>query len=277
MTGDPEFSDMVAVITGGSSGIGLSLGIGLAQQGGKVWLVARSREKLAAAREEIIASSGCDLNTVQTISADISEPDQAFNSIKRIENQVGRVNYLFNAAGFVHPGYVQDLELELFHQMMAVNYFGTVYVTKAVLPGMIQRRSGHIVNIASMGAVVSYIGYSAYAPSKYAVRGFSDALRSEMKAHNVRVTIVFPGDTDTPQFHYENQHKPPETKYVSGVGRIYSPGEVAESILRGVQRGEYVIVPGTRMRLLYRVFSTLGEGINPFIDYLIARSRKRME
>lgn len=277
MAGDAAFSAKVAVVTGGSSGIGLALAEGLARQRAKVWLVARRTEMLAAAREEIISSCGCDSGNVRTYSADISDPEQVRDCIARIEEQTGRVDYLFNIAGYVQPGYVQELEIAQFQQMMAVNYFGTVYMTKAVLPGMIQRRSGHIVNVASLGAVVAYIGYSAYAPSKFAVRGFSDALRTEMKVHNVRVSIVFPGDTDTPQLVYENQHKPHETKYIAGVGRIYSPQEVAEGILSGVRRGRYVIVPGTRMRLLYRAITILGEGINPFVDYLIARSRKKME
>ncbi|MGW8252101.1 MAG: SDR family oxidoreductase [Anaerolineales bacterium] len=277
MAGDAAFSGKVAVVTGGSSGIGFSVGLGLARRGARVWLVARHRQALESARDEIISFSGCDADLVRIIPTDVSDPDQAFDCINKIEDDEKRVDYLFNVAGFVHPGYVQDLELDLFHKMMDVNYFGTVYTTKAVLPGMIQRHSGHIVNVASLGAVVAYIGYSAYAPSKFAVRGFTDALRTEMKAHNVRVSIVYPGDTDTPQLEYENQHKPLETKYIGGVGRIYSPGEVANSILEHVRRGRYVIVPGTRMRLLYRAITLVGEGVNPIIDFLISQSRKNME
>lgn len=274
---DTAFSGKVAIVTGGSSGIGLSLGVGLARRGARVWVVARRNGQLTAAKDKILSMSGCDQAAVEIISADISDPDQALGCVRKVEDQAGRIDYLFNSAGSVHPGYVQDIDLELFHQMMDVNYFGTVHMTKAVLPGMIQRRSGHIVNIASMGAVISYIGYSAYAPSKFAVRGFSDALRSEMQAYNVRVSIVYPGDTDTPQLDFENQFKPPETAALGGMGRLYTPDEVAVSILNGVQRGGYVIVPGSLMRFYYRAFVTLGEALNPIIDFIIRRSRKNME
>jgi len=89
-----------------------------------------------------------------------------------------------------------------------VNYFGIVYITKAALPGMLQRGSGHIINIASMAAVIGAFGYSAYGASKFAVRGFSDVLRSELKPLGIRVSIVFQSDTDTPQLAYEEPFRP---------------------------------------------------------------------
>ncbi len=120
--------------------------------------------------------------------------------------------------------------------MMAVNYFGTLHVVKTVLPGMLARGSGHIVTISSLAGVVGVFGYTAYGASKYAVRGFSDALRAELKPQGIGVSIVYPPDTDTPQLAYEKLYKPPETKAITEVGGMIPAEKVAQAIVHGVAR-----------------------------------------
>ena len=112
---------------------------------------------------------------------------------------------------------------------MATNYFGTLHVIKAVTPGMIDRGSGHIVNICSLGGFLGVFGYSAYCASKYAVRGLSDVLRAELRPYGIHFSVVYPPDTDTPQLAYENPFKPPETRAL-GSGKALSAAEVARTI-----------------------------------------------
>ena len=114
---------------------------------------------------------------------------------------------------------LQDLEPELFRQLMDVNYFGTVNVVRAVVPSMIERRRGSIVGVSSAAGLVGVFGYSAYTPTKFAVRGFLETLRAELAPYGIHVGCSFPPDTDTPQLADEEQYKPKETKAIASVGR----------------------------------------------------------
>jgi len=271
----PVWNNKVALVTGGSSGIGLAIARLLAQQGAHVWLVARRKEILESALKEVAAAR---LNPAQhcgIFPADISDPAQAAAAVEHVSAQAGVPDLLVNAAGITHPGYVQDLSLEIFRSMMDVNYFGTVYITKAALPGMLKRGSGHIINISSMAGLIGSFGYSAYGASKYAVRGFSDVLRSELKPLGLRVSIVFPSDTDTPQLAYEAPFKPPETKALAGNVKVMSPEAVAKITLQQAARGRYIILPGLENNLFYWLNGHLGNAVYPVMDWLIARARKQ--
>jgi 3-dehydrosphinganine reductase len=279
--------DKVALVTGGSSGIGLAIARLLAQQGAHVWLVARRKEILETALKEVAAARlGTDgtehrdstENRPQRcgiFSADVSDAAQAAAAVEHVSAQAGVPDLLVNAAGIAHPGYVQDLSLEIFRAMMEVNYFGTVYITKAALPGMLKRGSGHFINISSMAGFIGGFGYSAYCASKYAVRGFSDVLRSELKPLGLRVSIVFPPDTDTAQLAYEAPFKPPETKALAGNLKVMSPEAVAKITLQQAARGRYIILPGMDTRLIYWLNGLLGNAVYPIMDWLIARARKQ--
>jgi 3-dehydrosphinganine reductase len=276
MTGKPSiWNNKVALVTGGSSGIGLAIAHLLAQQGAHTWLVARRKELLDSALTEIETARANPAQRCGIFPADVSNVAQATAAVEYVSAQVGLPDLLVNAAGITHPGYVQDLSLDIFRSMMEVNYFGTVYIIKAALPGMIQRGSGYIINIASMAAVIGAFGYSAYGASKFAVRGFSDVLRSEVKPLGLRVSIVFPSDTDTAQLAYEAPFKPPETKALASSARVMSPQAVARIILQQAACGRYIIVPGTETRLFYWLNSHLGNAVYPVLDWLIARARKK--
>jgi 3-dehydrosphinganine reductase len=265
----------VALVTGGSSGIGLAIARLLAQQGAHVWLVARRKEILETALREVAAARLDPAQPCGIFSADISDATQAAAAIEHVSAQAGVPDLLVNAAGITHPGYVQDLSLEIFRSMMDVNYFGTVYITKAALPGMLKRGSGHIINISSMGGFIGAFGYSAYGASKFAVRGFSDVLRSELKPLGLRVSIVFPSDTDTAQLAYEAPFKPLETKALAGKVKVMSPEFVAKITLQQAARGRYIILPGLENNLFYWLNGHLGNAVYPVMDWMIARARKK--
>lgn len=246
-----HWNDKTVLITGGSSGIGLALGRLLAAQGGHVWLIARRREGLEEALEQVKAAAIRPEQRFGMVSADLSVPEQAFAAVEQVKGQAGVPDVVINSAGAAHPGYVQDLSAEIFRWMMAVNYFATAYVTKAVLPGMLARRSGHIINISSAAGFIGVFGYTAYGASKFAVAGFSEVLRAEMKQYGIRVSVVFPADTETPQLDYENQFKPPETKAISGTAKAMKPEQVARIILRQAAKGRFLIFPALDVQLIY--------------------------
>ena len=118
-------------------------------------------------------------------------------------------------------------------------------------------------------------GYPAYSASKFAVRGFSEALRSELKPQGIHVMPVSPPDTDTPQLAYDNLHKPPETKVISGTAKVMSADAVASEILKGIQRRHLTVIPGFDSKLLNSLVRLLGDGIFPIIDYLIAHAKPK--
>lgn len=246
-----HWNNKTVLITGGSSGIGLALGRLLAAQGGHVWLIARRREGLEAALEQVKAAAIRPEQRFGMVSADLSVPEQAFSAVEQVKGQAGVPDVVINSAGAAHPGYVQDLSAEIFRWMMAVNYFATAYVTKAVIPGMLARRSGHIINISSAAGFIGVFGFTAYGASKFAVAGFSEVLRAEMKRYGIRVSVVFPGDTETPGLDYENQFKPPETKVISGTAKAMKPEQVARIILRQAAKGRFLIFPALDVQLIY--------------------------
>ena len=275
MTSKNEYwQGKVILITGGSSGIGLAVAQILTANGAHVWLLARQEKELQSALDSLRCS---DDQRCGTISADVSDWDQVTAAVAQVEQEVGLPDVVINSAGVVHPGYFQELDLDVFKWMMNVNYYGTVYVCKAVAPGMIARGSGHIVNISSMAGLIGAYGYTAYGASKFAVTGFTDALRSEMKPVGIQVSIVFPPDTDTPQLEYENQYKPPETKAISGNAGIKSAEEVADEIVNQVERGRYVIMTGFESKFWYWVSRFLGSNKNLVMDWMVAQAQRQIK
>ncbi len=266
------FRDRFVLITGGSSGIGLALAKLLMADGARVWLLARGKEKLEAANRELPFSTD---HRKGILPADVSDPKQVQSTVDYVIREVGVPDILINSAGVTHPGYIQEIPLEIFHQLMEINYFGMVHMVKALLPHMLKRGSGHIVNISSSAGFLGVFGYSAYGATKYAVRGFSDVLRAEVKPLGLRVSIVFPPDTDTPQLAYENKFKPAETRALSGNAGVLSAESVARSILEGVSRNRYVIVPGFENKVLYRLSGLLGNGVYPIMDSMVAQARRK--
>jgi 3-dehydrosphinganine reductase len=275
MTQDHYWYKKVVLVTGGSSGIGLATAKGLAAAGAQVWLNARHAETLQAALREVEAARPDPSQSCGIVPADVSDPGQARQVVETVTRSAGTPFAVINSAGITHPGYVQDLSLEIFERLMQVNYFGTVYVTSAVLPSMLQRGSGHIINLSSMAGYMGVFGYSAYGATKYAVTGYSEVLRAEMKPHGVRVSVVFPPDTDTPQLAYEQPFKPPETEALSGNAKALSADQVARSILRQAGKGRFMIFPGTDARLFYILTSKLPKSlVFAVLDRMAAAGRK---
>ncbi len=265
-----SFEGRLALITGGSSGIGLALAQQLAGEGARVWILARHKDGLQKSMQSLASVNG---NKPGMLAADVSKWSEVQASMQRLVAQAGVPDLVINSAGVTHPGLVNDVPVERYREMMEINYLGTVHVVKALLPDMLKRGSGHIVNISSGAGYVTGPGYAAYSASKFAIRAFSDALRAELKPLGLRVSLVYPPNTDTPQRAYEISVQTPEIRHLdenAGLGPWkfdnIPASEVAEAILKGVERGRYVILPGAGNRVLYRLTGLLGDLTYGIVD-----------
>jgi 3-dehydrosphinganine reductase len=127
---------------------------------------------------------------------------------------------------------------------MRIIFSGTVDVTRAFLPTMIAGGGGQIAIVSSLAGMLGIYGYSAYAASKFALRGFAECLRQELLAHAITVTLVFPPDTDTPMLQQENQFKPAETAALAGTVKPLAAEFVAAATLAGIRRRRFHVIPG---------------------------------
>jgi 3-dehydrosphinganine reductase len=267
-----SYKDRVVLITGGSTGIGFSLAKLFVQEGARVWLVSRRKEMLAEAQKNLLAIS--PNSNVGIFSADVADVGQVQAAVDHVIREAGVPDLLINAAGESYSDYVQNIPIETYHKIMDINYFGTVHMTIALLPHMLKRGSGHIVNVSSAAGFLAPFGYMDYVPTKYAVRGFSDALRLELKPLGLRVSVVFPPDTDTPGLTRENRTKPYET-LAAFSSKVISPDVVAKATLKRLRHGQYIILPNFETSLYYKLVFLMGNAIYPIMDFMLADARKK--
>ena len=184
----------VAIITGGSRGLGLALAEELGRAGARLVLAARNAEELQRARN-LLLERRCvlTLEDILLIPADLRNADQAERLIAEATRQFGRVDILINNAGIISVGPIENQTLEDFRDVMDANFFSGLHCTLAVLPQMLARRSGAIVNITSIGGKVAVPHLLPYTASKFAAVGLSEGLSAELRWKGIQVTTVCPG------------------------------------------------------------------------------------
>ena len=272
-----NISGKLAVVTGGSSGIGLATAGRLAEEGANVLILARRQDQLTQAVAEIAKKKVSENQKISAFSVDLSDLESVQKILTQIQNDFGVPDILVNSAGVSRPGLLIEQDFQIFREMMEINYFGSLYLTKSVLPGMIQRGSGHIVFISSVAGSAGIYGYAAYGASKYAVVGLADVLRVELKSHNINVSLVFPPDTNTPQLAGEEPYKPAITKALSEAGAsVIEPNLVADLIVKGIKQGKYLIIPPGDTRLLYTLVSTVGLLRYKIMDFMLADAARKV-
>jgi len=245
------FSSKLAFITGGSSGIGLATANLLAGQGSSLVLFARGQASLGKACRTIEAGINKTSQSVQSISMDVADHHDVQQKIKTAVEKFGIPDLLINSAGVSSAGCFENLSYGQFDECMKINVYGTRNTVSAILPYMKQKGSGHIVNISSMAGLVGMFGYSSYCTTKYALVGFTECLRSELKRYNIHVTLVCPPEVKTPFIEKEAAALPHEARVVKSFAGLLTPEKVARAIVRGVKSGKFLVVPGMMAKSLY--------------------------
>jgi len=229
---DADLTGRVAVVTGGASGIGRATCLLLARRGARVAVVDLDRDGGAAVATEIAAEGGEAL----FFPADVSRSEDCGSVVGETERALGPIGVLVNAAGVIHRGSALETTDEDWERLMAVNVGAAFRMARAVLPGMIARGRGAVVNVASGWGLVGGPRAAAYCASKGAVVQLTRALAIDHGPDGVRVTCVCPGDTDTPMLRQEARELgEDEAAFLAGaadrpLGRVGCPEEVAEAI-----------------------------------------------
>jgi short-subunit dehydrogenase len=184
----------VVVITGSSRGLGLNLAEEFALAGARVVLAARNGSELDRAKEMLLSRrASIQSDQIVTISCDLKVPEDCQRLIEEATDRCGRVDVLINNAGTIHVGPIEQLPIETYRDAMEIDYFAMVQTTYAVLPQMLRRGEGKIVNITSIGGKIPVPHLASYVGSKFAAVGFSETLHAEVRSKGIQVTTVCPG------------------------------------------------------------------------------------
>lgn len=235
------------LITGGSSGIGLATAELLVKNKVKsIALVARKQALLDSSKkqlEDLAKAQNVDL-TVYTYSADVSDYERMCQLTDDFVSHVGVLDVVIASAGVSRPSLIDDIPFAEFESMNRINYLGVVATTKAALPHMKKQQSGRIVLVGSMAGLFGISGYSSYAPTKFAVRGFAEVVAMEMKPYNIQISVCNPPDVNTPMYVEEMKHKPKDCVLMSAGSGLFSAEELAADIVNGIRNYKFFIQTG---------------------------------
>ena len=258
-----DFKNKVVLITGASSGIGKQTAIEFAKLGSSIILVARRKNKLEQVENEL---KQFNVNTLVCV-CDVSKKDQVDELSKIVLQKFDSVDILVNNAGFAIYGSVSDLSINEIESQMETNYFGMIYCVKNFLPLMLKKKSGHIVNVASVGASFSVPGVSSYCATKFAMLGFSEGLKHELYGTGVGLTVVSPIMVRTPLFEHPSFTN--FSKFSTGVS--LSSETVAKTIIKASNSSRLEIVVPSVARVAIWFKQTFPFLINPIIGRIFRK------
>ncbi len=236
----------VAVITGSSRGLGFLLAREFGRQGCRLVICARDAGELERARQEL-ASQGFD---VLAVPCDITDAGQVRTMMDRARSRFGRIDILVNNAGVIQVGPIQSMRVEDFDEALNVMFWGVLHPTLAVLPEMLERKSGRIVNITSIGGKISVPHLVPYNCAKFAAVGLSEGLRAELKQDGIRVTTICPGLMRTGSFLNAYFKGRQEREY-----RWFGLGATMPLVSMDAERAARQIVAATRRGSAERILS----------------------
>ena len=218
----------VIVVTGGSAGLGEQICYEAARRGAIVVICARRSQLINKVKEHCMTLSG---KPAYALQLDIADPESVENVIASIREKVGKVDILVNNAGFGIFQEFTEMKPETIRNMFEVNVLGMMVLTQQIALEMVDQRSGHIINVASMAGKIATPKTAVYSATKFAVLGFSNALRLELKPFGIHVTTVNPGPIETAFFDQAD----PSGNYLASLGTfVLEPTKLAKTIVKAM-------------------------------------------
>ncbi len=258
-----ELTGTLVLVTGASSGIGAAVARAAARAGARVALLARSTDALVSLAAEITAAGG----HAAAYPCDLTDPAAVARAAAAIGQDLGVPDLLVNNAGAGRWLAVEETPPEEIVSCMAAPYTAAFLVTRAFLPAMLSRNTGMIVNVTSPAGFLAVPGAAAYSVARWAMRGFTDALRADLHGTGLRAMLFMPGKVSSPYF----AHNPGSEERIPGLGAwipTLTPEQAADALLRGVRRdARQVVVP-----LMLRIFLTLHQIFPRLVEWLTWRS-----
>jgi short-subunit dehydrogenase len=228
-----DFKDQVVFITGTSSGIGKQLAVDFAARGAIVVGCGRSILRLRETLKEVRRNSPAST----MIGCDVSDAEQVRSMVTKILADYGKIDILINNAGVGMRKPFVESKLETIEEMIRINFLGAAYCTHAVLPSMIARKRGHVVNISSGAGKIGTLNMGAYCASKFALNGWSESLYHELKSLGIKVSIVCPGPVAT-EFNRDfrdTQPKSPPALFVT-------PEAVCRAVIKALEKNKFEVI-----------------------------------
>jgi len=241
-----EIHNKLALITGASSGMGAGMAKALAGAGAKVILLARDQSKLDKVKSEIETSGG----TAYIYSVDLTDKAAVQQTTDQIKSQQGVPDILINNAGSGKWRYIHETTNEEAEAMMAMPYFASFYMTKAFFSEMLERNSGHIVNVSSVSSRVVWPGATAYHAARWAVRGFTEALRADLYDTNINVSLYESAKVDSPYWQ-TNDGSDERIPKIANLIPLLTNEQVGDAVVNGIRKEKKLIVIPFMMKLIY--------------------------
>ena len=245
-----DLNNKLVFITGGSSGIGLETARLFSSLGSHVAVFARSRERLEQARHDIEKRRRSPSQKISAMSIDVADHADVQEKMPEAVKEFGIPDIVIANAGVGYADRFVNIPYEEFDALMKTNVYGVRNTIAALLPFM-KGRGGHIVIVSSAAGLMGMFGYTAYGTSKFALVGFAECLRSELKPLGIPVTLVCPAEVDTPFVPMEAERLPPEARALKSFCGLIQPDRVARAIVKGVSKRKFLVIPGILTNIMY--------------------------
>ena len=209
------------------------------------------------------------------ISCDMSDAKQVNRLFNEHIKKFGVPDYMFNIVGISYPNYTDKLTIEDYKLHMDTNFYGQLNAILTLLPYYMEQKKGYFVNMSSIAGYIGLMGYAAYTPTKFAIVGLSEVLRNEYKQYNIKISIIYPPDTDTFGLHEEAKTRPEELNIIAERAGLMQPDKVAEIMIKGILKEKFHIHAGSS-KIYWRLMRLFPKLVRSFTDSDVKKARKKM-